>query len=256
MIDLTDPLDRLRAANPVLLTDPALAPPDPLLLHRITTGAVGLRPHPPRRRRGRLVPALAATSLLGGAAAYALLRGEVTQPQNVACYESADLRADTAVVSVYEEGAVAACAELWRRGVIGAGREVPPLVACVLGSGVAGVFPTTPGQDVCSGLDLPPVAPTTVPPPIGPGATSSDPNARVLAFRDAVSAQFVDSPCMDPADGNAIVRRELDRAGLTDWTIRVGRGVSGEGFSAQRPCASLLLLAEDKEVVLVASPRR
>jgi hypothetical protein len=71
-----------------------------------------------------------------------------------------------------------------------------------------------------------------------------------------VTAQFLDSPCVEPAAANAIVRRELDRAGLADWTIRGGEGLSGDGFSAQRPCATLSVRAENKEVVLVPAPRR
>jgi len=255
MINLSDPLDRLRAANPVLLTDPTLAPPDPILFQRITTSAP-LRPDRPRRRARRFLPALLATSLIGGAAAYALLRGEVTRPQHVVCHELANLAADSAVVSVEEGGPVAACAEQWRRGVFGAGREAPELAECVLDSGVAGVFPVTSGEDVCGRLGLAPVVPTTAPPSTGPGATSSDPAARVVAFREAVGDQFLTSPCVEPAAATAIVRRELDRAGLQDWTIRGGEGLPGDGFSAQRPCATLSLRPENREVVLVPFPRR
>lgn len=260
MINLSDPLDRLRAANPVLLADPTLAPPDPVLFRRITTGAPS-RPERRRRRGRRLLPALVVTSLLGGAAAYALLRGEVTQPQNVACYAAADLQAHTEVTNGDEDGPAAACAELWRLGTFGPDRGVPPLAECVLDSGLVGVFPATPGQDVCAALLLPPVAGATVPaPPTTPGPTSQppqgDPNARLLAFREAVASEFVESPCVEPAAGTAIVRRELERAGLTDWTIRGGEGLSGDGFSPQRPCATLSLRAETKEVVLVPSPRR
>lgn len=257
MSNVRDPLDRLRAVNPVLLTHATLSPPDPVLFRRITsvTGE-RLRPGRQRRRAKRLVPVLVASTLLGGAAAYAFLRGEVSKPESVACYASASLEANTEVVSFDERGPVAACAELWRRGAFGPTPEVPDLAECVLGSGVVGVFPTTPGQDVCTLLNLPivPPAPTSVPgtapqPP-------ADSTARVLAFREAVAGPFLESPCVEAPAAFSIVRRELDRAGLADWTIRGGEGLTSDGFTAQRPCATLSLRPENKEVVLVPTPRR
>lgn len=260
MMNLRDPLDRLRAVNPVLLTDTTLSRPDPVLFRRITADApLTLRPDRPRRRARRFVPALLVTSLVGGVTAYALLRGEVTVPETVACYGSASLEADTEGVSVDERGPAAACAGLWRRGVFGAGLEVPPLAECVLDTGVVGVFPTAAAQDVCAILNLPPV-PTSAPSATSTstvrGEAPADPNARVLAFRDAIAGPFIESPCMEPAAGAALVRRELDRAGLGDWTVRGGEGQGGDGFSAQRPCATLSLRPENREVVLVPTPRR
>ncbi|MDQ3641409.1 MAG: hypothetical protein M3450_08090 [Actinomycetota bacterium] len=255
MSSLRDSLDRLRAVNPVLLNDATLSPPDPVLFRRITAEGMGdpLPPRRPRRGAKRLLPVLLASSLFGGAAAYAFLRGEVSKPERVACYQSADLNAKTVVVSVDEDGPVAACAELWRRGVLGTAGEVPDLGECVLDSGVAGVFPSTSGQDVCGALKLPAVvSSTTVPGPV----PQPDPNAGLRAFRDAVAGPFLDSPCVEPPAAFSIVRRELDRAGLTDWTIRGGEGLSGDGFTAQRPCATLSLRPENKEVVLVPTPRR
>ena len=265
MNNLRDPLDRLRAANPVLLTDPTLGPPDPVQFRRITTGATPGRgavapwTDRPRRRARRLVPVLAVSSLLAGATAYGLLRGEVSKPEIVACYGEASLAADTEVVSVDEEGPVAACAELWRRGAFGGPWQAPELAECVLDSGVVAVFPTTSGADVCARLNLPPVAPTTPPATSGSAPTSppaADLSARVLAFREAVAAPFLQIPCVEPPAAASMVRRELDRAGLADWTVRSGEGASGDGFSPQRPCATLLLQPEAKEVVLVPTPRR
>ena len=260
MIHTSDPLERLRAVNPVPPAEVALLGPDPVLFDRITAAppvrdAVPLR----RRRRGRrLVPALVATSLLGGAVASGVLRGDVTRPETVACFERADLEASAAVPKVKAAGPVEACADVWRRGTFGGVTEVPPLVACVLPTGVAGVFPATAGADVCTALNLvpstqppPTPAPTTTPAPAPAPQPTADLNTRILNFRDAVLGQFVDAPCMAPATGADIVRRELDRAGLGDWTV-----VSG-AFSADRPCATLSLRPEERQVLLVpASPRR
>ncbi len=169
MINTSDPLERLRAVNPVPPAEVALLQPDPVLFDRITSAPPARRAAPLlRRRRGRrLVPALVVTSLLGGAVAYALLRGEVTRPETVACFERADLSATTAVPKVGAAGPIEACADVWRRGTFGGVAEVPPLVACVLPTGVAGVFPATGGADVCTALNLVPITPTpTTSPPV------------------------------------------------------------------------------------------
>jgi hypothetical protein len=258
VINLSDPLDRLRAANPVPADQVLRTRPDPVLFRRITlkepAGAAGHRPAPARRRAKWLVPAFLVAGLVGGATAYGLRRDEVTKTLRVACYERADLAAHTAVAIVGPSGPVAACAELWRQGAFAGAAEAPPLVECVLDSGVAGVFPAAPGEDVCARLALPPPAPTTS--TGGPAPAAGDPNARILQFRDAVFAQFLDSPCVEPRVASATVRRELDRAGLSDWTIRGGEGLAGDGFSAERPCATLALQTENKEVVLVPTPAR
>ena len=48
---------------------------------------------------------------------------------------------------------VAACAGLWREGLLGAGSTVPALVACVLPSGIAAVYPGRAGT--CQQVKLP-----------------------------------------------------------------------------------------------------
>ena len=258
MIEMSDPLERLRAVNPVPTAAVDLLRPDPLLFDRITAAPPPPRADPLRaRRRRRLVPALVVVSMVGGAVAYAALRSNVTRPEAVACYELADLAAPAEVTSVEAHDPVETCAGLWRRGVFEGRTDVPALVECVLPSGLAGVFPATPGTDPCTALDLVPVKPlpsptTTTTPAAGaaPPATA-DLNTRILNFRDAVLGQFLDSPCMAPAAGADIVRRELDRAGLSDWTI-----VSG-GYTPDRPCATLSFRSEERQVILVpGTPRR
>ncbi|MDQ3897133.1 MAG: hypothetical protein M3326_07800, partial [Actinomycetota bacterium] len=178
--------------------------------------------------------------------AYGALRDGVPKPETTACYETADVEARAEVVGVGRDGPVAACADLWRRGVLGSGGDVPPLTECVLDTGVAGVFPASPGGDVCTRL----VVPSTAPPPASTTVPTADVNGRFLAFRDAVLARFVDVSCVEPQAAAETVRRELDRAGLRDWTIRAGQ------FTAERPCASLAFRPEDREIVLVAAPPR
>lgn len=260
MIETSDPLERLRAANPLPPADVALLRPDPALFDRITSappGPVAVRLR--RRPRGRrLVPALVATSLLGGAVAYGVLRGDVSRPETVACFERADLSASTEAARVEAAGPIEACAGVWWMGTFGTGTEVPPLVACVLPSGVAGVFPVTAGADVCTALNLVPITPTQPPPPTSTTTPrpapapppAADLNTRILNFRDSVVGQFIDAACIAPAAGEELVRRELERAGLGDWTI------VSTGYTAERPCATLSLHPDQRQVVLVPAPPR
>ena len=253
MIEMSDPLARLRAVNPVPASEVALLAPDPALFRRIVAGRRNVPVAVARRRRParRLVPALVVASLVGGAVAYAVLRDEVTKPISVACYQRADLTADTDVAPVGEDGPLAACAELWRRGAFGPVTEVPPLVECTLTSGTVGVFPVTAGVDVCATLDLPPTPSTTSPPAPAPDPPPpADVNARILAFRDATVPQFLGAACVTPQAGTDIVRRELERAGLAGWTV------TAEGFSAERPCVTLSIQAAERQVILVPSPAR
>jgi hypothetical protein len=252
MIDMSDPLARLRTVNPVPAAEVALLEPDRVVFRRIIADRpVAPVPQGPRRRRARrLVPALVVASLLGGAVAYAVLRGEVTKPANAACYERADLTAHSDVAAVGDEGPVAACAELWRRGVFG-DVPVPPLTQCTLPSGVVAVFPATPGFDVCAGLGLPPVPSSTSPPAPAPDPPApADVASRILAFRDATVPQFQDAACVSPQEATDIVRRELQRAGLTGWTV------VAEGYTPERPCATLGIQAEARRVILVPGPPR
>ncbi|MDQ4091119.1 MAG: hypothetical protein M3163_12570, partial [Actinomycetota bacterium] len=197
----------------------------------------------------RLVPALIVTSLLGGAAAYAVLRDEVTKPVTVACHERADLTSRTEVAAVRDDGPLAACADMWRRGAFGAVAEVPPLAQCTLPSGVVGVFPATAGADTCADLDLLPIPPSTTPPAPTPDPPANV-NSRVLAFQDAVVPQFLGATCVTPQEGTEIVRRELERAGLAGWTVMA------EGFTPERPCATLSVQADIRRVTLVPGPPR
>ncbi len=176
----------------------------------------------------------------------------------MACYELANLEAPTEVAFLDQRGPLAACADLWQRGVLGVGGSVPQLTECVLDSGLVGVFPTTSGREFCRQLDLPPTVsvPTTTAGPTSLSQSPTDVAARVLAFRDSISTHFVDASCVDPRTGAVIVRRELDRAGLTGWSVRGEEGLASDGFTAERPCATLSLRPEVREVVLVPFPRR
>jgi len=257
MTDRSDPLARLRAANPIhveQLPDVAESARARALFEEITdmetlrpAGLETVRPARGaairRRRRRRLVPLVALASLSVGAVAYALVTREATTTQSLGCYQTADLRANTEVVAGDGRAPVEVCAEVWSRGAFGP-QPAPPLEACVLESGAAGVFPSTAGGDVCAKLGLATLS--------AGGPTLADKS--FLAFKEAVVDRFASEPCVDPDRGTAIVRDELDRAGLATWTVGAGEGIQGEGFSPQRPCAGLAFEQAQQRIVLVPQP--
>jgi hypothetical protein len=279
-----DVLERLRTCNPVptgLLDDLVWTDTAQALFHRIVAtptsapartrgrlAPVPPRPEPGRRRRPRLAVLVGVVSMSVAVGAYALVARTSSKPQNVACFASADLGARTAVVGVDAKGPVAACASVWDKGFLG---ETPPasLRACLLESGVVGVFPQAAGRDVCLDLGLAsassPATPTpdrvnppgSAPVPDRPGPGSDDPivdPTTFFAFRDAVLSRFLGQGCIGADAGEIIVREELDRAGLDGWTITRGVGADGAGFSAGRPCASLNFHPEVWSVDLVPVP--
>ena len=63
---------------------------------------------------------------------------------------------------------------------------------------------------------------------------------RIGALRDVLVRRVnPDRRCLDEAAAKAEVRRQLDRLGLGDWTIRVEPG----SFAGNRPCAASGLMS-------------
>jgi len=248
--DRDDPLDELlRRANPVeetRLALPAEHAGAQLLYEKITGtpyGGQGVR----RRRLGGLMAAIAALAALGGGAAYASLGPHhATERLVVLCYSQARLGTRAAAVSAGVDGPVASCAGAWAAGEVGSG-PVPLLVACVATTGVAAVFPSAPGADVCRQLGLAALpasgpTPNETPPTAGPPTT--DP---LVAMRQAVT-QSLGSGCFGSTAAKSTVEQILANIGL-HWTV-----VVPEPFPASRPCASPAFDEIRQQVVLVGIP--
>ncbi len=192
-----------------------------------------------RKRRRRLshvlVPAVLLALAATGFTTYVLTR-EPTQLESVGCYTRADLEANVSVVAADGRDPVAICAEVLRTTI---GPTAGGLEACVLEGGAVGVFPG--GPRTCSRLGLAEV----------PDSYSVE-SKRFARLREAILARLdASGPCVGEAKARSIVRRELDAQGYRDWEIEVGPGVGGEGFSEERPCASVAFDGEKKVVVLV-----
>jgi hypothetical protein len=132
----------------------------------------------PRWRR-RFILGIAIAAVLGGAATgITLLRSSPVTDRNTArCYTSADVGkgevfsgTTVAVPGVpgskaQVDNALSLCSDLWRQGFLLPGtagmqrpapktnNAVPPLTACVLPSGIAGIFPGD--SQTCEALGLP-----------------------------------------------------------------------------------------------------
>jgi hypothetical protein len=202
-----------------------------------------------RRRRRRvaliLVPAVIVLLGLTGFTTYALTR-EPTHLESVGCFETAALDGNIAIVNADGRDPTAICGELWREGAMGGGPAPESLAACVLDTGVIGVFPSS-GEDACKQLglaDLPP--------------TYAAEGRRFAKLRDAI-VDYLGEPasgsslgdrrlkCVGEEEARALVRRELDAHGYDDWGIEV----SGDGFTAERPCAEASFDGDRKTVVLI-----
>ena len=189
-----------------------------------------------RRRFVAAVAVVVASALSVGFTVHAL-SADVTQPTGVGCYASADLGADTAVVSADGRSPVAVCEELWQRGDVGSW-PVPALAACVLPSGAVGVFPG--GRATCATLDLAPLDEAAY------LAGAGD----FIALRTALVDRFLASGCLDRPGATRVVEDELSAQGLGSWRI-----VTPTGFTTDRPCASLALEPAARTVLLVPAPR-
>lgn len=239
-----DPLDGLRQANPwphdavSALATPRL--PDELdeLLHSDAAPRRPARISPLARRRVVTVAAVAAVAGLLAACGvvYALLARQPDQPSVVACYGAAEVGGDIVVRPTDGADPIDACTRVWQTGGFGPDRtEAPPLTACVMESGVPGVFPSG-DPKTCErlGLDAATFAP------------SDTPQLR----RALIDTVFAASPCVAIDEARAGVARVLDARGATGWRVEEGT------FSSAQPCATLAFDEAAKVITLVPIARR
>ena len=256
MAVFADPLDLLGAMNPVpderALPATSAYVPAQRTLQRILAQSLPLAPTAPapdRRdgggegggRRGRpskrlvVGVAVATVGLLAAAAAWVVTR-PADDPTRVACFAAADLEANTAPLAAGLGDPVAACEEVWRTGPFQAWGAVPPLAACVLTSGVIGVFPGEPS--VCDRLGLARLA-----------TESGDWNARVTQLVDGLTAELAYPSCVDVGVAADLVRQRLDQLALDGWTL-----IAPATAVPERPCASVAFDPPARTVTLVPVP--
>ena len=189
------------------------------------------------RRRVALAAAAAATVLIGtGFGTYALTHDEPTHVDSLGCYSEAALQADVSVIDNTAQDPVAACARLWRDGVVTGTPATPTLVACVLGTGAVAVMPGS-GAEVCNALGI---------------GTLSATGRRELRRLGEVRAELLArlEGCKGAQEGVRIARAVLDAHGFDAWSV----ATHGE-FSDRSTCASPTLERTRERVLLIASPR-
>jgi hypothetical protein len=233
-----DPDELLRSANPVdeaRLLAPSESAAAQRLFEKITGVGYAPRPPLPQRRRWRVyLTSVAAAIAVGSGVAYAVTYRQPTKRLDVDCFAQASLTGRSAGLPSDGRDPVAVCRDAWLAGrVVPGGHTAPDLVGCILSTGIAGVFPEfpitgNPGaavDDVCHrlGLAAMAVAPATAPPSI----------PAVIGLRDRLVLAFK-GKCLDATQAQAIVQRELRRAGLAGWTV-----MATTPLSPDRPCASL-----------------
>jgi hypothetical protein len=193
------------------------------------------------RRIAMAAIALAAVVLIGAAYAGYVLTRPATQLESIGCYQSASLSANTAVISSDGGSPAAACARIWTSAFPGAARPAG-FAACVLDSGAIGVFPKQSVADTCRQLGLA---------QLDQSATAQSQSRRFAALKSDLSALFTSDACLGFRQARARTQEVLDKNGLSDWRIIPGEGVSGEGFSAERPCAGLAFDTSKQTIILV-----
>jgi hypothetical protein len=241
MMSHFDPDELLRSANPVdeaRLFAPLESPSAQRLFEKITGVGYLPRPEPPYRRRWRVyVTSVVAAVAVSGGVAFALTYRQPTKRVNVECFSQPSLTGRGHVAVSDGRDPITVCREAWANGDVGFGQPSPSLVACVLRSGVAGVFPSADGtDDVCGRLGLSPMSVTS------PQVPTSIP--AVVVLRDRLVAAMTRS-CLGLPQAEALVQTELRRAGLTGWTVTIITP-----FSLGRPCASLGVDDPGRRVIL------
>jgi len=248
--------DLLRAANPVNETDlplPAESASAQRLYEAITgtpyAGPARAQPARGRRRRWIWPGVVAAFVLAGGAAAIANAgTNHLTTRLAVTCYSGPSLQSHALAVSAQADGPVATCSSAWASGDIGSG-PVPLLVACLTPQGVAAVFPSAPGADVCSQVGMPalPAGASTLNPVTTASPTTATAGEMPDAVRDAIVADLT-ANCFTASEADVSITDLLQKAHVT-WSV-----ILPTAFPPGHPCASPGFDEVDHEVVLTGVP--
>lgn len=235
-----DPIEVLRELDPA--HEMPLPQPDPAALARIKAQPLS-EPQRPRRpwflRPRVLYPVLVtAVAACAAAGAYVLVKAD-SDPTGFACYARVDLYSPR----VGHQNApgidrFALCREDWLAQVVpNPGGPPPPMQACVLPSGIVGIFPADEG-DPCRELGIPRWA----------GATITDEKIAELTAR--LSDKGAQGTCISRYEAVAFVETLLRELDLPDWRV------DQAGLPASVRCVSFVAPdAVNKVVSLSPDPR-
>jgi len=203
-----------------------------------------------RRRTPALFAAIVATvGIAVGVAVATTTSHTVVHTLSVSCYSADSLQGEQVVVDAQAGGPVVACAHAWSQGRVGTG-PVPLLAACVTPQGVAAVFPSAAGADVCGQLGLPalPAGQSTLPVSTSTTTTSTSlPGTMPVSPGQAIVANLR-AACLSASQASAMAKLLFAKAHLA-WTVVVTKS-----FPAGRPCASPAFDEPLHQLVLTGIP--
>jgi hypothetical protein len=244
MSSIVDPFDvlvRLRPDVDIAALRPGEEPLMDALLERTLASANGrARPHSVSRRRKRrmfLGGLIVAVTGAAGTLTWALNRSERTaDPRSISCNRTAELFYEQLAVERTQEDPVETCRRVRETHAPEWGPQ-PPSVACLLPTGIAGVFPGDAGT--CAELGLPDL-----------DSTLSEEDAKILAFQDLTTGEVSErGECLAPEDVADILNRGLEEVELTGWTVTI----VGD-YTEEQPCGSIEFVLADKTALVRPLP--
>jgi len=238
-----DPFDILVSIRPAV-DDSALEPGteaafDAILVRALASPGPRKRLRHRNRRKRNLFLGGVIVALSGGAGTltWALTRhGHPTDPTSISCNRVAQLYQDQLVAVRTSEDPVETC----RSAIATYEPEwgpMPPSVACLLPTGIAGVFPGD--ENTCAALGLAEL-----------DTTLSPEDAKVLAMEDAATTEISDlNTCLTPEAVRDIVQRAIDTADLDGWKVEIVGN-----YTASEPCGSLEFFVAERRVQVEPLP--
>lgn len=231
-----DPFDTLVSIRPdadVSALEPGSdASFDALLARALDAAPRGRARRRNRRRRNMFLGGLIiAVSGTAGTLTWALTRhGHPTDPTFISCNQVAKLYYSQLGVERTAEDPIETCRRAEASQVPEWG-PMPPSVACLLPTGIAGVFPGD--ENTCAELGLAEL-----------DTTLSADDAKVLAMENAATTEVSEhNACLEPEVVADIVQRAIDGAELEGWSVEI----VGE-YTATEPCGSLEFVVADRIV--------
>lgn len=226
---MNDPVDLVRQIAP-----PVEARPDLLervrsdLMTTITKGVEEETERPLRRRRRWAIPIAAVAVSATAAAGWAVMQDSSSSTTTIRCPENT-------IIDAVTGNPVADCSDTWT-GIHGS-EPVPSMVAYDDGRG---------GVHVLLGSEAVPDGYVAL-----PGGSYQD--TTLIELKDALNdvGTGLSARCVDEKTARDITRRELDRLGLTDWTIQVD-SASRDGSTT---CVEFLDLKRNQQQVQLMAGR-
>lgn len=192
-----------------------------------------------RRRRRGIGGAIVVAALVAGGAVAAIWNRTPSETARVSCWSEA-VADPPEVLGLPWDGQsdpATMCADEWSSGVFRGSPPPDELEMCVTENNIVAVIPGAPGACGELGLDE-----------FSPSPDDSDPS--VIELQRRLDRAFNNETCQPPDRVMEETRTVLDEVGLNGWSIIAG------AESADEPCATVLLVPEKAEVIVLFVARQ